>query len=521
MIVCPPVCSVSSVERRTPKVSRGGQQRLLGTPDYLAPELLLGQEHGAPVDWWALGICLYEFMTGLPPFCDQSPEAVFRNILHGGEQLAVVVSHVLRKTTDVGFDIVRLVTDNHKVNVAAMDILCRGKASIQVSHPADTSEQIFLSFDQSHIIKNVRSQLLAKDFGKEKQITSSSGSNDVLGVKSAMCGLEKMLKTGIVAASDQSNVQSSTSYVARQLLPTQHSTAMPPTGSRFLDQAVNDLKNHMTTSTPRITGPAKPVSLWLEAHLHREGCKRKNSKGNTPLLGLIGHQDRGGLFYPSQEAADRKRFTKPLEACVQSVAALMELNVLSGGNADSDHRKVLLELITTKFMKPLFTNYAVPPLLPNSRRRYRRNVHPSPIENKRGEELEWPVGEEALSPAAEHAVLQLLTREPHARPGFQELCSLPFFHSVPWSSLLDKEPPFVPDPDDDTDTGYFDGALPSSSMSKVDLSKSLELQVTIREGMYISKHVCSKTTIRRASTHLLSVPEKGPSYVTVKAEATA
>lgn len=89
-----------------------------------------------------------------------------------GEQLAVVVSHVLRKTTDVGFDIVRLVTDNHKVNVATMDILCGGKASIQASHPADPSEQIFLSFDQSHIIKNVRLQFLAKDFGKEKQIPS-------------------------------------------------------------------------------------------------------------------------------------------------------------------------------------------------------------------------------------------------------------------------------------------------------------------------------------------------------------
>lgn len=148
-----PVCSASSLERRTPKVSRG-QHRLLGTPDYLAPELLLGQEHGAPVDWWALGICLYEFMTGLPPFCDQSPEAVFANILHG--------------------------------------------------------------------------------------------------------------------------------------------------------------------------------------------------------------------------------------------------------------------------------------------------------------ELEWPVGEEALSPAAEHAVLELLTREPEARPGFQELCSLPFFESVTWGSLLDQEPPFVPSPDNDTDTGYFD-----------------------------------------------------------------
>ncbi|KAL1483605.1 hypothetical protein MTO96_033074 [Rhipicephalus appendiculatus] len=37
-----------------------------------------------------------------------------------------------------------------------------------------------------------------------------------------------------------------------------------------------------------------------------------------------------------------------------------------------------------------------------------------------------------------------------------QVCVLPFFESVTWSSLLDKEPPFVPNPDDDTDTCYFD-----------------------------------------------------------------
>ncbi|XP_048489356.1 serine/threonine-protein kinase greatwall [Plutella xylostella] len=69
---------------RTPKsVRRGNQsdQRILGTPDYLAPELLLKQGHGPPVDWWALGVCLYEFMTGVPPFNDETPQAVFKNIL--------------------------------------------------------------------------------------------------------------------------------------------------------------------------------------------------------------------------------------------------------------------------------------------------------------------------------------------------------------------------------------------------------------------------------------------------------
>ncbi|GFT76124.1 hypothetical protein TNCV_3954201 [Trichonephila clavipes] len=71
---------------RTPKSVRRGpeptsSERILGTPDYLAPELLLHKEHGFPVDWWALGVCLYEFLTGIPPFNDVTPEAVFNNIL--------------------------------------------------------------------------------------------------------------------------------------------------------------------------------------------------------------------------------------------------------------------------------------------------------------------------------------------------------------------------------------------------------------------------------------------------------
>ena len=58
---------------------------LLGTPDYLAPELLLGLNHGPAVDWWAFGICLFEFLIGFPCFTDETPEDIFRNILAGGE----------------------------------------------------------------------------------------------------------------------------------------------------------------------------------------------------------------------------------------------------------------------------------------------------------------------------------------------------------------------------------------------------------------------------------------------------
>eukprot|EP00605_Chrysophyceae_sp_TOSAG23-4_P002717 GSChrysophyteH1.ASY1.ANO1.2996.1 assembled CDS len=41
---------------------------LCGTPEYIAPEVLLNKGHGKGVDWWTLGILLYEMMAGQPPF---------------------------------------------------------------------------------------------------------------------------------------------------------------------------------------------------------------------------------------------------------------------------------------------------------------------------------------------------------------------------------------------------------------------------------------------------------------------
>lgn len=39
-----------------------------GTPEYLAPEVIYGKGYTTAVDWWALGILIYEFLTGYPPF---------------------------------------------------------------------------------------------------------------------------------------------------------------------------------------------------------------------------------------------------------------------------------------------------------------------------------------------------------------------------------------------------------------------------------------------------------------------
>ncbi|CAM9448943.1 unnamed protein product [Ectocarpus sp. 4 AP-2014] len=56
---------------------------LCGTPEYIAPEVLLNKGHGKGVDWWTLGILLYEMLVGQPPFVDNDPLKVYQLILAG------------------------------------------------------------------------------------------------------------------------------------------------------------------------------------------------------------------------------------------------------------------------------------------------------------------------------------------------------------------------------------------------------------------------------------------------------
>jgi len=56
---------------------------LCGTPEYIAPEVLLNKGHGKPVDWWTLGILVYEMIVGYPPFVDEDPMGIYQKILAG------------------------------------------------------------------------------------------------------------------------------------------------------------------------------------------------------------------------------------------------------------------------------------------------------------------------------------------------------------------------------------------------------------------------------------------------------
>nr|AML77521.1 putative LOV domain-containing protein [Oxalis sp. BC-2016] len=54
----------------------------VGTEEYIAPEIITGQGHTSAVDWWALGILLYEMLYGYTPFRGKTRQKTFANVLH-------------------------------------------------------------------------------------------------------------------------------------------------------------------------------------------------------------------------------------------------------------------------------------------------------------------------------------------------------------------------------------------------------------------------------------------------------
>nr|AML79284.1 putative LOV domain-containing protein [Sanguinaria canadensis] len=54
----------------------------VGTEEYIAPEIITGAGHSSAIDWWALGILLYEMLYGRTPFRGKNRHKTFANILH-------------------------------------------------------------------------------------------------------------------------------------------------------------------------------------------------------------------------------------------------------------------------------------------------------------------------------------------------------------------------------------------------------------------------------------------------------
>ncbi|CCF57344.1 hypothetical protein KAFR_0C03520 [Kazachstania africana CBS 2517] len=68
------------------KSSNSKKRHFFGTPDYLAPETILGAGEDVQCDWWSVGCILFELLLGYPPFTSNTTDEVFRKILDGNIQ---------------------------------------------------------------------------------------------------------------------------------------------------------------------------------------------------------------------------------------------------------------------------------------------------------------------------------------------------------------------------------------------------------------------------------------------------
>lgn len=204
----PAVSGTTLFEDDQPQLSASEKQQerrkkrsAVGTPDYLAPEILLGTGHGATADWWSVGVILFELIVGIPPFNAEHPQIIFDNILNRNIPWPRVPDEMSSEAQDL---IDKLLTEDPNQRLGAKgasevkahpffrdinwDTLARQKAAfVPASESADDTSYFTSRYSWNHSDDHVNA---ASEFEDTSDDCSASGSSGCLSDKQDESGDE-------------------------------------------------------------------------------------------------------------------------------------------------------------------------------------------------------------------------------------------------------------------------------------------------------------------------------------------
>lgn len=98
--------------------NRKKMHSLVGTPDYIAPEVFNKTGYTEIVDWWSVGAILFEMLVGYAPFCSDNPKETCRKVISWKKHLHIPSTlQVPKEAADL---VMKLMSDESNQNIMKM-----------------------------------------------------------------------------------------------------------------------------------------------------------------------------------------------------------------------------------------------------------------------------------------------------------------------------------------------------------------------------------------------------------------